>query len=642
MKRYKNTMIKYETRITDNKFYVDFNIIPDNVVCSRGNYTAIHKSNNGQGTGERGVWEGVQVYEAYGRVGEGNPWVPIAKDRPTIFTHDNGHHIQIKVVYRLTTMGYHWQCTDGSIPFFYYGNINGIPSRYVHGYFTDSVPSPPSNNLHETHAIVPKDWTYVKSEWSDWAYNNAPSGYKISNGRYAQRNVSATSSNGWISDSGWTQIYRKSCRFTFEKTYTADIVSSGISKSANTPILTVKTAKGSSGDITIKHTDNSGYKGKFRIYAYCKNKTAIINDFNQSGWHNNGAQLTYHVDFDKVFGEDYSGNNVTYEAWVQNECGNISKSTGIKGGHRYNGRPSIPTGLRVTAINDLIYNKVSFNWNKSTDPDNDAITYDLWLKVISNGKIIKDSMLTTKITNIKYEDYDITGHPDGCKYELKIRAYDGLLYSNWSNILTFEKGSKPHGILYLYNPIINNTNIYTKDPRFTFKGYDKQSIFAVNINGREYSTKTNPERFTISGTNVMFQALDINTDFNIYAYMKNEYGSSEQSSTYSFKRVNCNLNINEGDIITTKIINTIKDTIIDKGKAYNKHFDFDELLADKTYITTNIYNRYREAIRIISDTINNSVLTDDFNKQLISHGVTKDMIIDNTYWQELIEDIKRI
>ena len=39
MKRYKNTMIKYETRITDNKFYVDFNIIPENVVCFRYNYT---------------------------------------------------------------------------------------------------------------------------------------------------------------------------------------------------------------------------------------------------------------------------------------------------------------------------------------------------------------------------------------------------------------------------------------------------------------------------------------------------------------------------------------------------------------------------------------------------------------------------
>ena len=79
------------------------------------------------------------------------------------------------------------------------------------------------------------------------------------------------------------QIYRKSCRFTFDKVYTADIVSKGISKEANTPILTVKTTKGSSGDIVIKHTDNSGYSGKFRIYAYCKDKTGIVNDFSQSG-----------------------------------------------------------------------------------------------------------------------------------------------------------------------------------------------------------------------------------------------------------------------------------------------------------------------------------------------------------------------
>ena len=633
------TMIKYKTEIKNNKFYVNFDLTPDNIVCSRNNYTATHKAN---GTRERGVWEGVEVYKVEGRVNSNNPWVNLGKNiHPSIYTDDNNNHIQIRVTYRLTTMGYHWQCTNGSIPFFYYGNIGGTPNRYSYGKFTDSSPSPPKKNFYQVHAIVPLDWIHVKSEWSDWAYNNAPEGYRFNNGRFAQRNVTATANNGWISDANLVQIYRKSCRFTFDKVYTADIVSKGISKEANTPILTVKTTKGSSGDIVIKHTDNSGYSGKFRIYAYCKDKTGIVNDFSQSGWHANGAQLTYHVDFDKMFGEAYSGNNVTYEAWVQNECGKVSKSTGIKGGHRYNGRPSIPTGLKVIAENDLIYKKISFNWNKATDPDNDALTYDLWLKITSGGNVIKDSMLATKVKTTKY-DYNISGHPDSSKYELKIRSYDGLLYSNWSTILSFEKGSKPHGTLYLISPVINNTNIYTKDPRFTFKGYDGQSIFAISINGREYSTQTNPEMFTTSGTNIMFQSTNIGTDFKIFAYMKNKYGRSDESSTYSFKRVNGAFNIEEDNIITTKAINNIKNAIIDKGKAYNKKFNFDELTANKTYITANDYNKYREAIKLISDDINNTVLTDKFDKSLVSHGVTKDMIIDDTYWKQLIEDIRRI
>ena len=148
--------------------------------------------------------------------------------------------------------------------------------------------------------------------------------------------------------------------------------------------------------------------------------------------------------------------------------------------------------------------------------------------------------------------------------------------------------------------------------------------------------------FTTSGTNIMFQSTNIGTDFKIFAYMKNKYGRSDESSTYSFKRVNGAFNIEEDNIITTKAINNIKNAIIDKGKAYNKKFNFDELTANKTYITANDYNKYREAIKLISDDINNTVLTDKFDKSLVSHGVTKDMIIDDTYWKQLIEDIRRI
>lgn len=43
-------MIKYETSIENNHFYVRFNLSPQDVQCSRGNYTATHR---GAGTTDR-------------------------------------------------------------------------------------------------------------------------------------------------------------------------------------------------------------------------------------------------------------------------------------------------------------------------------------------------------------------------------------------------------------------------------------------------------------------------------------------------------------------------------------------------------------------------------------------------------------
>ena len=43
-------MIRYTTRVENNMFYVRFNLSPQDVRCSRNNYTATHK---GGGTTSR-------------------------------------------------------------------------------------------------------------------------------------------------------------------------------------------------------------------------------------------------------------------------------------------------------------------------------------------------------------------------------------------------------------------------------------------------------------------------------------------------------------------------------------------------------------------------------------------------------------
>ena len=636
-------MITYSTKIENNQFKVTWDFTPKDIKCSRGNYTAVHKG--GGTTSRKGIWEGIELVEAQVKVGNG-PWTKFKQNKVTVYTTDNNIEFLAKAKYRLKTMGYHFQCTNGSYPFFYYGNMNGDPNHYSHGYFTDGAPAAPAQ-LHDIHAIVPKDWSLVKREWSDWAYKHAQEtpNWTCDPGRYEQRNGNyegANNGNGWISDTGWKQAWRKSCYFTFEKVFSkSGIKSSGIIKDATTPELTVKPAKGSSGTITIKHKDANGSAGKFRIYAYCKDKRAIVNDFPQSGWHANGAVKTYNVNFDEMFGESYEGNDVTYEAWAMNSHEKVSKSTGIKGGHRYNGRPSIPNGLFITGKNDIIYNNITFNWNSSKDPDNDSISYDLWLKITKDNVVIKDTCIAQKV-NTLYYNYDISANPDGCKYEFKVRAYDGLLYSEWSKILTFEKGSKPKGTITLISPIIDNTYLYTHKPRFAFDGYDGKSIFVVNINNKEYDTKNNPLMFTRNKTKVMFLFDESYSSIKISAYMKNEYGTSDISSTYYFKVKDGEFNINEDDIVKVYSIKQIENAIIEKAKAYNMSLKFDSLIPKESYITSKQYNDYRDVLKAINDSINNIIETSTFDRTLISSNIVTGTINDDILWENLIKDIRNI
>ena len=167
-------MIRYTTSVENNLFYARFNLSPQDVKAYRSNYTAIHR---GSGTTSRqGIWEGVELHRVYGRVNSSNPWVDLGTNAtPALHTHQNGDTIQLKAIYRIKTMGYHWQCTNGSLPFFYYGNIGGNANKYVHGYFTDGSPAAPSNSLHSIHAIVPVDWKHISTQWSDWAYKHGQS-----------------------------------------------------------------------------------------------------------------------------------------------------------------------------------------------------------------------------------------------------------------------------------------------------------------------------------------------------------------------------------------------------------------------------------------------------------------------------------
>lgn len=640
-------MIRYTTSIENNLFYVRFNLSPQDVKASRSNYNAVHK---GAGTTHRqGIWEGVELYKVYGRVNSSNPWVDLGTNaKPALHTHQNGDTIQLKAIYRIKTMGYHWQCTNGSLPFFYYGNIGGNANRYVHGYFTDGSPAAPSNSLHSIHAMVPVDWKHIATQWSDWAYKHGQSTkhWAIDKGRYEQRNAnaeSATSSNGWISDSGYKQAWRKSCLFIFEKEFTVDVKSSGIVKDASVPEISVEAVKGDSGKVTVKYIDKYNSNGKLWLRAYCNNKQVDILTYDTSATFSNGNTKEFNVDFLQVFGESYRGNDIQYEAWARNSHNKESAGTGRKGGHRFNGRPSIPNGLFVKGHNkNIIYDDITFSWNASTDPEKDSLTYDLHLTAIGEGGTkFRDTIIASKISNLNY-NYSIANDNDNCTYTLKVRANDGLLSSDWSKPLQFKKGAKPTGSISLISPERDNANIYCTRPRFVFNGYDKQSTFVVVFNNKEYNTKDHASYFTIEEDKVMFCIDNTNANIKISAYMKNEYGNSGQSAEYYFKFVDIASDIHEGDYSQVIAINTLTDYIKDKASIYNISINPDNLIAKESLITASYYNVLVNGLKAVNNKINNIINTNKFDTQMKSQEINPGVLNDDLLWNKLIEDIRNI
>lgn len=642
-------MIRYKTRVENNKFYVKFELYPQDVKCSRANYTATHKG--GTGSYRSGIWEGVELYKVYGRVNSSNPWVDFGKqDNPEIYTHENGDSIQLRAIYRIKTMGYHWQCTNGEYPFFYYGNINKTPSKYVHGYFTDSHAGTPTNSLHGTHAIVPVDWKHISTEWSDWAYkhgqNNSSTHWVFSNGKYEQRNankVNATNSNGWISDSGFAQAYRKSCMFTFEKEFSVNITSSGIVKDASVPELTVHTAKGDSGLVTVKYVDKYNSNGRLWLRAYCNGRQVEILKYNDSPVLSNGNTKDFNIDFVKTFGEGYRGNDIQYEAWAKNSHDKESAGTGKKGGHRFNGRPTVPNGLFVKGHNkDIIYDAITFSWNPSRDAENDSLSYDLHLTATTNnGTKLREAIIAEKVTNTNY-NYNISNDPDNCNYSLKVRAFDGLIYSDWSSPLTFKKGAKPTGAIILTSPERDESNLYSIRPRFTFKGYDGKSTFVVVFNSKEYDTKKNPEMFAIDNDKVLFCINNKDESIKIKAYMKNAYGTSDVSSEYSFKFVEIVSDLKEGEYIKAFSINKILGYVQDKSKAYNITINLDNVSAKETIIKAKCYNNMVDALKAINDKLNNTIKSIKFDTSLSAQHVNRNTLNDEALWNKLFIDIRNI
>lgn len=641
-------MISKTTNVVNNEFQVTFDFTPDNIYHSRSNkkgtYWSTHVANGT--TSRHGIWEGIEIVETWTKVGD-NAWRSHgASSQVTVSTKDNNVTIKAEAKYRLRTMGYHWNDFSGNYPFFWFGNVKQNPNRYSKGYFTDAGPYSPGNEHY--YCVVPPDWSYKWCEWSDWAYKhaNATSNWAIANGRYEQRNSNyeaAQESNGWIAESGNKQMWRKSMMFFFEKNYYDSVTSSGISTHPNTPNLEVHWAKGDQGQITVKYTDNAGIPGKIWLNTYCGNKTAEVLNYNTSWTFYNGESRTIDVNFNNAFGEGYRGNDVYYEAWSKNNLGYESKnSTGWVGIQRYNGRPTIPNGLRIESDNGIFYNNIRFAWNGAWDPDGDWIVYDIWVKVTSKeGQVLKDDFVARGLNGLSME-YNISNFPEESKIQVWVRSSDNSIVSDWSAPVECKRGAVPKGSIRLLSPSVSGTNLYNKRPRFVFDGYDNVSEFIIVINGQEYSSHFSSNLFHHYNNKMVFKPdFDLPSNFNCYAFMRNQYGNSTASMVYWFAIKNPYEDVVEGEIITAKKIKDIQLLIADFGKAFNREFAY-EIVDKGVVITAQIYNTCHNFINSVLWDINNLTPGSPFEYALHCWPVQPGQLNDDDLWNKLVEELNNI
>lgn len=644
-------MISRTTSVSGNKFKVTFTFNPTNVTHSRtnsrGTYTATHRANGT--TARQGIWEGIERVEVWTKIGN-NAWRSHGNTSSvTVETTKNGETIQGCVRYRLRTMGHHWNDLTGKYPFFYFGNIGGVAANYSKGKFTDSAPVSPGNE--HKYCIVPPDWSYKWCEWSDWAYQHAKStgkngNWAVEDGRFEQRNnkyESANADNGWISDSNRGQMWRKPMMFFFEKDYYSSVVSAGIPTEPNLPTLQVHWAKGDGGNISVQYTDNAGHSGKVYINAYCNGRTANILNWNNSWNFYNGETRNIWVDFNNAFGESCRGHDVYYEAWSQNNQGYYAPgSTGWKGVQRYNGRPSVPTGLRVSGVNGIIYHKIQIDWNSAWDPDGDYVVYDIWLRCVSKeGRAIKDDYIARGYNGLSMT-YDISNFPEESTIQVWVCSSDSSIVSDWSSPVSCQKGAVPKGNITLISPSVSWTTLYNRSPRFSFQGYDGKSEFVVVVNNREFTSYHHGHLFHIHGDKVMFQPdVGLANDTSCYAYMRNQYGNGNISPTWHFTITDPYENVTEGNIVTAQDVRHIQQMISDFGRAYNQSYNFTEIKSGG-FITAAIYNECQAFLNSVAWAINNSVPNTPFTRYPQSPGVSPGQFNDDALWDQLVIDLKNI
>ena len=369
-----------------------------------------------------------------------------------------GESLNVKCTYQVWTQGSPFR----DVPFMWFGDKYGYYNSGKNQ-FKQGSPTPPKRGWagrdnctgsKYTGSNQNSGWKIVNSSWyrpnstslsTNWAYLHAKYfGSGAWSSTYKTEFYKKGMDNG--ANMGWTgnvtgrnpQTCRKTLWWTFEKTYSDTVTSSGINtkpKPLNKPTVTLKAANnlkvvdsdnvlnGIKGSITVTYKQKEGKTGYVNIYAVTtdekgKAKTIKVTADKKIAV-NTPTTITYN--FEKC-GFIRSKSIAYYaEAYVIDKEYNDTKRYGYSSGktfdectangkHYYNAQPPAPTTFTVKDNGDLT-KKAPLSWSKCVDPDGHSIKY--WLYICREDATKNTKSITlycpTKKT-IKYsEDFYIEG-----------------------------------------------------------------------------------------------------------------------------------------------------------------------------------------------------------------------------------------
>lgn len=649
---------------SNTKFCVTFDCTPKDVVYDGHTHVA-------NGTTKRlGIWEGVWLAKVRYK-GEDGVWRETSNKSVTLNATKNGSILEVEAIMQIWTMGF----PNRDYPFLYFGNYNSNRNKYMHGYFTDTTPVNPKNYKAD-YAKVPSDWDEVYKGWNQkgkgldghWCYlhgvkaggetwvnvkapDGTTKGYEYRNG------TNSNGANGWTSEEGRKpQETRRNMFWVFEKKYTAKVTSSGLVFAPNKPTISVEYAKGDKGFVTITHTSSGGAGAYIKLASWNvrTGKVSVIDDF--GSWLDNNKSKKYEVDFLKhCGGEDGRGSDIKYYAWSKTAAGYLSDSIldpnqvasrHWVGVHRFNARPTVPTGLKVTGANNVFYTDTTFSWGKSTDADNDTITYEVWIRVTNtkNEKVL-DKVIASNISDTFY-NFKINSYEENSKIEYWVRAYDGRIYSAWSNVISIQKGqgAKPADKLY---PLSNST-VYSKKPRIlisTGTDYDlTNQVVKVKWNGTWYDNKTHTQYFSSVGksTKVCFKPpVNANIGACSYSVIIGNSISNSKETTINFYIANNPYTVNDIDPYDfLKKIYAIN--LMDCANNVRVAYGFSKIDYNfsSNFVKHTHYSSISNALNSVNDFVNNF---DSNNANKVNLGIPSKIIHITDYeWDKAIEALNII
>lgn len=412
---------------------------------------------------------------------------------------------EIEVDYELCTMGF----PHRKVPFFYY-------SRYGSTYmcngslFTDDDPG---KEPGRSYSKVSSAWDFVSFEWGDprattskdktkagWAYKNG----NANDGSFDSERTSWNSTKsfeyqtkkpylnteGWASDTPYSPEYaRKSCYWTYRRTYKDKIVSNNILEkpiqlsAPNMPIIDViknhceTDLRGEEGTVKVKYTHPNKNNGFITLYSVQQNFIPggagsyglIIGPVYSNIPIDDGETYSFTVNFDKFQFKRSKEIRYFAKAFVNDpnyDNASISTVTNLTGqpgsqsiinawnecskGHYFNDEPQAPI-IKVEESLDTTKTAKVY-WNNVIEPDNDSKKYSLYIQRENSSNNTKSSTFYGGLNGVfsyEKEIKDITS----TSYDIDMTPYD---YLEKLNVWVKSYDSYINSYYYSSSPIIIN------------------------------------------------------------------------------------------------------------------------------------------------------------------------------------------